>query len=79
MTNDRYKSVLHRAIVNNTGKRISVVTGHAPSVDTVVVPLPELLEKEGQSPAYKGVSYKEYMEIKLVMYSLKSALESIRI
>ena len=80
MTNDKYKSTLHRAVVNNKSKRISIVSGHAPASDIVVAPMQELLEREGESPHYKGVVYKEYLEIqKSVRSYLKSTLDSIRI
>ena len=80
LTNDKYKSVLHRAVVNNKTTRISIVSVCGPAMDSVVVPLPELLEREGQSPAYRGVTYKEYIELKVSAKAyFKSCLDLIRI
>ena len=80
LTNDKYKSVWHRAVVNNTATRISIAVPHGPSVDTVVVPSPELLEREGQPPAYSGVSYKDYLELQHSIKSyMKPCLDNIRI
>ena len=63
LTNDKYKSVWHRAAVNNRATRISIAVAHGPSVETVVVASPELLEREGQSPLYSGMSYKDYIQL----------------
>ncbi|KAF4374840.1 hypothetical protein G4B88_031043 [Cannabis sativa] len=80
VTNGKYKSVRHRAVVNNTKTRISIAVPHGPSVDTVVVPLPELLEKEGQSPVYSGMSYKDYIELQQSSKCyMKSSIDMITI
>ncbi|CAL2277918.1 unnamed protein product [Prunus armeniaca] len=59
LTNGKYKSVMHRATVNNKATRISVAIPHGPSVETIVAPAPELLEKKGQAPKYLAMNYKE--------------------
>ncbi|KAM6554511.1 hypothetical protein CsatB_015273 [Cannabis sativa] len=80
VTNGKYKSVRHRAVVNNTKTRISIAVPHGPSVDKVVVPLPELLEKEGQSPVYSGMSYKDYIELQQSSKCyMKSSIDMITI
>uniref|UniRef100_A0A803Q915 Fe2OG dioxygenase domain-containing protein n=1 Tax=Cannabis sativa TaxID=3483 RepID=A0A803Q915_CANSA len=80
VTNGKYKSVRHRAVVNNTKTRISIAVPHGPSVDTVVVPLPELLEREGQSPVYSGMSYKDYIELQQSSKCyMKSSIDMITI
>ncbi|KAF4365977.1 hypothetical protein F8388_019221 [Cannabis sativa] len=80
VTNGKYKSVRHRAVVNNTKTRISIAVPHGPSVDTVVVPLPELLEKEGRSPVYSGMSYKDYIELQQSSKCyMKSSIDMITI
>ncbi|EXB75599.1 putative 2-oxoglutarate/Fe(II)-dependent dioxygenase [Morus notabilis] len=72
LTNGKYKSVVHRALVNNNATRISVGTGHGPSLDTIVSPVEELVNWEGDDrdcdrdrdlPAYRGIRYREYMEL----------------
>ena len=63
LTNGKYKSVMHRATVNNKATRISIAIPQGPSVDTIIAPAPELLEKEGQAPKYIGMKYKEYIQL----------------
>ncbi|PON37751.1 Oxoglutarate/iron-dependent dioxygenase [Parasponia andersonii] len=61
ISNDRYKSVLHRAVVNCTKERISVPTFYCPSPDAVVEPAKELVND--QNPAvFKSFTYAEYYE-----------------
>ncbi|KAI0499107.1 hypothetical protein KFK09_020008 [Dendrobium nobile] len=62
VTNGRYKSVLHRAKVNNKSTRISVVTVLGPSLDAVVVPAPILVERQKHSAAFRGIKYRDFME-----------------
>ncbi|KAJ6683573.1 hypothetical protein OIU85_007277 [Salix viminalis] len=65
LSNGRYKSVLHRAMVNSNGTRMSIAMAHGPSLDSVVSPAPELLvSSEGDEPAaYIGMKYKDYLEL----------------
>ncbi|KAB2614977.1 flavonol synthase 3-like [Pyrus ussuriensis x Pyrus communis] len=63
LTDGKYKSVMHRATVNNKATMISIAIPHGPSVDTIIAPAPELLEKEGQAPKYIGMNYKEYIQL----------------
>ncbi|ONK60868.1 uncharacterized protein A4U43_C08F23550 [Asparagus officinalis] len=61
VTNGKYKSVLHRAVVNGTNTRMSIVAAVGPSMDAVVVPAPALVSSE--SPAtFRGISFREYAE-----------------
>ncbi|XP_020687445.1 protein DMR6-LIKE OXYGENASE 2-like [Dendrobium catenatum] len=62
VTNGRYKSVLHRAKVNNKSTRISVVTVIGPSLDAVVVPAPILVESQKHPAAFRGIKYRDFME-----------------
>ncbi|XP_062077056.1 2-oxoglutarate-dependent dioxygenase 19-like [Humulus lupulus] len=80
LTNDTYKSVWHRAVVNNRATRISIAVAHGPSVDTVVVASPELLERQGQSPLYAGMSYRDYIELQQSSKGyMKPCIDYIRI
>ncbi|XP_062083670.1 2-oxoglutarate-dependent dioxygenase 19-like [Humulus lupulus] len=80
LTNDLYKSVTHRAVVNNKSTRISIVSGHGPAVNAKVVPIPELLEALGQAPAYPGIPYNEYLQLQRTSHTfLKSTLDIIRL
>ncbi|XP_015886184.3 2-oxoglutarate-dependent dioxygenase 19 [Ziziphus jujuba] len=80
LTNDKYKSVWHRAVVNNKAPRISIAVPHGPSLETVVVPAPELVEKQGQPPAYKGISYHDFLDLQQsAKCYMKSCLDAIRL
>ncbi|XP_021624634.1 2-oxoglutarate-dependent dioxygenase 19 [Manihot esculenta] len=63
LSNGKYRSVLHRAAVNNKVTRISIAIAHGPSLDTVVSPAPELLESEKKAAAYTGIKYKDYLQL----------------
>ncbi|KAJ8633498.1 hypothetical protein MRB53_026834 [Persea americana] len=59
LSNGRYKSVLHRAVVNNKVERISIPTFYCPSQDAVIAPAEELIDE--QHPAlYRSFTYGEY-------------------
>ncbi|XP_058221886.1 protein DMR6-LIKE OXYGENASE 2-like [Rhododendron vialii] len=63
ISNDRYKSVLHRAVVNSDRERISIPTFYCPSPDAVIGPAPELVDDEDRRPAvYKKFTYQEYYD-----------------
>ncbi|KAK0577251.1 hypothetical protein LWI29_030243 [Acer saccharum] len=63
LSNGKYKSVLHRALVNGGATRVSIATAHGPPLQKVVVPAPELVHRENRPPAYRGIKYKEYLEL----------------
>ncbi|XP_002522603.2 2-oxoglutarate-dependent dioxygenase 19 [Ricinus communis] len=63
LSNGKYRSVLHRAVVNNKATRISIATVQGPSLDSIVRPAEELLARERKAPAYTGMKYKEYLEL----------------
>ncbi|OWM67917.1 hypothetical protein CDL15_Pgr010855 [Punica granatum] len=63
-TNGKYKSVIHRAIVNNRKTRLSIAMANGPSLDTIINPAPELLCSVSQPAAYAGMKYKDYLEIR---------------
>ncbi|KAJ7965463.1 2-oxoglutarate and Fe(II)-dependent oxygenase superfamily protein [Quillaja saponaria] len=63
LTNGKYKSHIHRVIVdNNKMKRISVATLHGPSLDTFVSPAPEFVDEADHPVAYIGMTYKESLD-----------------
>ncbi|KAI3774604.1 hypothetical protein L1987_49163 [Smallanthus sonchifolius] len=62
-SNEKYKSVEHRAIVNNAVKRLSVAMANGPSPDTAVEPAYKLLTEERCKRAYNPMKYKEYVEM----------------
>ncbi|KAI4346114.1 hypothetical protein L6164_013193 [Bauhinia variegata] len=78
VTNGRYKSVLHRAVLNNKATRIPVALIHAPEFDKVISPAQELLENE--EPVYKSMTYAEYYFLhQSTILEGKNKLASIRI
>ncbi|KAI9076795.1 hypothetical protein K1719_028728 [Acacia pycnantha] len=59
ISNDRYKSVLHRAVVNCEKERMSIPTFYCPSPDAVIGPAPDLIDPH--HPAlYRNFAYSEY-------------------
>ncbi|CAI9287033.1 unnamed protein product [Lactuca saligna] len=58
-SNGKYKSVEHRAVVNNAFTRISVAVANGPSPDTAVRPVDE----ESCPAAFVPMKYKEYVEM----------------
>ncbi|KAL4318036.1 hypothetical protein GQ457_18G015260 [Hibiscus cannabinus] len=79
LSNGKYKSVLHRAVVNNRDVRISIAMPHGPALDAVVSPAPKLVEDERNPPAYRAMKYKDYLELQQTnMPNGKSCLESVR-
>ncbi|XP_062076091.1 2-oxoglutarate-dependent dioxygenase 19-like [Humulus lupulus] len=63
LTNGKYKSHVHRVVVdNNKVKRISVATLHGPSLDAFVKPAPEFVDDDTHPPAYGGATYKHYLQ-----------------
>lgn len=61
ISNDRYKSVLHRAVVNCDTERISIPTFYCSSQDSMIGPHPKLVDTD--HPAlYRSYAYSEYYE-----------------
>ncbi|XP_065872868.1 2-oxoglutarate-dependent dioxygenase 19-like [Euphorbia lathyris] len=82
LSNGKYKSVVHRAVVNNRETRISIAMAHGPSLDSVVCPAPELLEDNGnhEAAAYRGMKYVQFLESQQSnKLQGKSILDTIRI
>ncbi|KAJ9146485.1 hypothetical protein P3X46_028744 [Hevea brasiliensis] len=78
LTNGKYKSVVHRAVVNGHGTRISIGTAHGPPLETIVSPAPELANLP--PPAYRGIKFREYVELQQSSQLIgKSCLDRIRI
>ncbi|XP_063944295.1 2-oxoglutarate-dependent dioxygenase 19 [Daucus carota subsp. sativus] len=59
MTNGKYKSAVHRAMVNSRTTRISAVTVYGPEVNKLVIPAPEFVD-DNNPPAYRGMKYGDY-------------------
>ncbi|KAM7479009.1 hypothetical protein LguiA_027222 [Lonicera macranthoides] len=77
-SNGKYKSVLHRAVVNNKATRISLAMANGPSMETIVSPDSRLLGFE--KPAYKPMKYKEYLGLQQGnQLDGKSCLDRVRV
>jgi isopenicillin N synthase-like dioxygenase len=63
-SNDRYKSVEHRVVVNDNKPRFSFPLFFNPSPCTNVAPLPELLLCGDQVPLYRPYNWGEFMKTK---------------
>ncbi|CAL5046485.1 unnamed protein product [Urochloa decumbens] len=61
LSNGRYKSVEHRAMVHPTRERISAAVFHAVCRDATVGPLPELVKNDGVA-RYSSMSYIEFVK-----------------
>lgn len=79
LSNGKYKSNQHRAVVNGNATRISLVIANGPSLDTITSPAPELVN-ESERPAYVGMKYIEYIGLHQgKKLDGKSSLDRIRI
>lgn len=77
MSNGKYSSVLHRAILNNKNTRVSVAVGNGPALDNEIGPVPKLLEKE--KPLFKSIKFRDYFLIhQQSRFSDRNALDEIR-
>ncbi|MCD7447983.1 hypothetical protein HAX54_036803 [Datura stramonium] len=80
ISNGKYKSNVHRAVVNNKMTRISIVTFHGPSLETIVSPASPLLDSDNSPAAYGPVKYRDYLEFhQSNQLDGKSCLERIKI
>ncbi|MFQ6624247.1 hypothetical protein Gotur_004016 [Gossypium turneri] len=63
LSNGKYKSHIHQVILdNNEVNRISMATLHGPSLDIFVAPASRFID-ESHPPAYRGMTYKESLEL----------------
>ncbi|KAG8045865.1 hypothetical protein GUJ93_ZPchr0008g12676 [Zizania palustris] len=63
LTNGRFHSVYHRAVVNHDRDRISLGYFLGPPPHVKVAPLTEAVPR-GRSPAYRAVTWPEYMAVR---------------
>ncbi|KAK7836494.1 protein DMR6-LIKE OXYGENASE 2 [Quercus suber] len=61
LSNDQYKSVLHRAVVNCNKERISIPTFYCPSNDALIGPAKDLIDNTHPA-VYRNFTYAEYYE-----------------
>ncbi|XP_048611025.1 probable 2-oxoglutarate-dependent dioxygenase SLC1 isoform X1 [Brassica napus] len=60
-SNGRYKSVLHRVLVNSTKPRISVASLHSFPLTSVVKPSPKLIDEHNQ-PQYMDTDFATFLQ-----------------
>ncbi|KAG8368629.1 hypothetical protein BUALT_Bualt15G0065500 [Buddleja alternifolia] len=77
-SNGRYKSVKHRAVVNNEATRISVVMANGAAPDAIVRPAAPLVQRDGRA-LYRPMKFIEYVEKMLSNRLGKSNLERLEI
>ncbi|KAL8235061.1 hypothetical protein R6Q59_021161 [Mikania micrantha] len=79
-TNGKYRSKLHRTVVKDERKRITLVNPNGPSLDTVVGPSSRLVDGETRVPRYLPMKYSQYLESQTkIITAGKHALDEIRI
>ncbi|KAG0460686.1 hypothetical protein HPP92_020983 [Vanilla planifolia] len=59
LTNGRYKSIEHRAVVSNEKERLSVAGFLSLRIGRMVEPIPELVKEEGL--LYRSITFEEYV------------------
>ncbi|KAI6678351.1 hypothetical protein NL676_039147 [Syzygium grande] len=63
ISNGKYKSVVHRAVVNNKATWMSIPQSIGPWPDTVVAPAELLVDGENNRALYIAMKYKDYLEL----------------
>ncbi|KAL4614885.1 hypothetical protein ACB092_07G085100 [Castanea dentata] len=63
LSNGMYKSIEHRALVNDKATRMSIALAHGPSLDTIIRLAPELVDSKSHPPAYVQITYKAFLEL----------------
>lgn len=77
-SNGKYKSVLHRAVLNNKVTRLSLGFANGPSLDTIVRPATQLTQ--ATDSAYISIKYKDYIELQQTnQLEGKSCLDRLKI
>ncbi|XVE50597.1 hypothetical protein DITRI_Ditri01bG0175900 [Diplodiscus trichospermus] len=80
ITNGKYKSTIHRVVVNNEVKRVTFPLFMGPSLEAMVKPAPEFVDDDNHPPAYRGMTYKDYLEANQQhVIDGKSCLKQIRL
>lgn len=76
LTNGAYPSAIHRALVNRTTHRLSVVYLYGPPSDAMISPLPALTGPN-RPPLYRSVTWSEYLGVKAKHFD--NALSLVRV
>ncbi|KAF8400727.1 hypothetical protein HHK36_014027 [Tetracentron sinense] len=76
LSNGRYPSVLHRAVVNRTYHRLSIAYLYGPPMNVQISPLSRLVDTTNP-PLYRTVTWTEYLGTKAKHFN--KALSSVRL
>ncbi|KAL5721229.1 gibberellin 3beta-dioxygenase [Ranunculus cassubicifolius] len=76
LSNGRYPSILHRAVVHHTRHRLSIAYLYGPPTNIQISPLSKLIDHKNP-PLYRPVSWTEYLGAKATYFN--NALSSIRL
>ena len=60
MSNGRFRSIEHRAMINPRKERLSIAAFHSPRSNITIAPLPEIVK--GDKVKYRSSGYVEYMK-----------------
>ncbi|XP_056166026.1 2-oxoglutarate-dependent dioxygenase 19-like [Syzygium oleosum] len=78
LSNGKYKSVLHRAVVNDKATRISIALSNGPSPDTVITPVEQLVDGKNNRAMHIGMKYKDFLELQQsIVLNGKSGLDGV--
>ena len=61
MSNGKYKSIEHRAVVNPEKQRLSIAAFHGPHIRAMIGPLQDLVKES--KPNYKTISTEDYLRL----------------
>eukprot|EP00268_Persea_americana_P021335 TRINITY_DN2127_c0_g1_i1.p1 TRINITY_DN2127_c0_g1~~TRINITY_DN2127_c0_g1_i1.p1 ORF type:complete len:186 (-),score=37.13 TRINITY_DN2127_c0_g1_i1:361-918(-) len=61
LSNGKYKSIEHRAVINTEKERLSIAAFHSPNYDTMIGPIPEHVT--GKHAYYKGKRHEDYAKL----------------
>ncbi|KAJ7553011.1 hypothetical protein O6H91_06G080700 [Diphasiastrum complanatum] len=62
LTNGRYKSVEHRAVLNSERPRMSIISSYNPSRHTKISPIKHLVDEHHHPALYREISYADYLQ-----------------
>ncbi|KAI3803161.1 hypothetical protein L1987_31310 [Smallanthus sonchifolius] len=79
-SNGKYKSKLHRAVMKDERKRITLVNTNGPSLDTIIGPSSWLVDRDNRPPRYLPMKYSDYLEFQIrVITAGKHPFDEIKI
>ncbi|KAI3803162.1 hypothetical protein L1987_31311 [Smallanthus sonchifolius] len=79
-SNGKYKGKLHRTVMKDERKRITLVNTNGPSLDTIVGPSTRLVDGENRPPRFLPMKYSEYLECQTRLVTAgKHPFDEIRI